>query len=177
MVAVHRLDDVHDGRSPLCAAERAYAQTLLAGVGHDKCTALHQKETCADWPDMAWKEDVSRVREGVGRCRVRARPIAFHHGEVRRIGTAFEADGHARPSLEGDVEIRFVGACSLVGFATRWMVRKTGRNAKTPRRRGAQAGDCRKARSRTASVRSNSRRSASTPRPRGRPAVEIPDEP
>lgn len=132
-MTVHHFDDVHDERSPLCAAEWAYAQTLLAGVGHDKCTALHQEETCADWPDMAWKEDVSRVREGVGRCRVRARSITFHHGEVRRIGTAFEADGHARPPSAGDVEIRFVGTCSLVGFATRWMVRKTGRNAKTAR--------------------------------------------
>ena len=67
LVAEHDLNDVHGEASPLGAAWKADARMLLAGVGHDKCTALHLAETRAQHKLKRYAEDRSWLRESDGR--------------------------------------------------------------------------------------------------------------
>lgn len=121
MVAVHDLDDVHGDGSPLGAAERGDARVLLAGVGYDKCTALHLAETRAEWAGKRRTEEISWLREDGGRREVRSRPIAFRDSDFEEIGSAFEAGGHvARRSL-GDGEVALFALRDLVAFAVPWI--------------------------------------------------------
>ena len=121
MVAQHDLHDVHGDASPLGAAERSGAKVLLAGVGYDKCTALHLAETRADWSGKRWEEDVSWVREDGGRREVTARSIAFRDDDFTTIGAAFEAGSHARRTALGDGEVAVFDVRDLVAFAVPWM--------------------------------------------------------
>ena len=121
MVARHDLHDVHGDASPLGAAERVGAKVLLAGVGYDKCTALHLAETHAGWAGKRWEEDTSWIREDGGRREVRARSIAFRDDDFAAIGFAFEAGGHAKRAALGDGEVAVFGVRDLVAFAVPWM--------------------------------------------------------
>ncbi|EKE44384.1 aminoglycoside 3-N-acetyltransferase [Oceaniovalibus guishaninsula JLT2003] len=123
LTRTHDFDDVHGDASPLGAAWRADARILLAGVGYDKCTALHLAETRADWPGKRVEEDTSWMRDADGRREVRCRSIVFDDSDFARIGAAFEATGQVRAAPLGDGTIRGFGLRDLVDFATQWIAR------------------------------------------------------
>lgn len=121
ITAIHDLDDVHGDASPLGAAERANAKIVLAGVGFDKCTALHLAETRSDWPGKRFEEDISWVRKGDGRIEVRANSLAFEDRDFTEIGSAFEAAGYTTCVSLGDAEITLFAMRDLLAFSIPWM--------------------------------------------------------
>jgi aminoglycoside 3-N-acetyltransferase len=123
ILAGHALDDPVGEGSPLSALYAGDASILLAGVGYDKCTALHLAESRSGLPPARVANGAPLLVDGERQWVQFTEPVV-DDTDFAEVGASFEeaVPAAVRLGSVGRADSRLVRMTALVDFAANWML-------------------------------------------------------